>query len=70
VFESAGESSEAIVEQIRARCGWPLRIADELTWLPRATQEELATLRVFDPARSFLGKGAKGANGTMQQEKT
>lgn len=69
-FESAGESPEAVVEQIRARCGWRLRVADDLAWLPRATPDELATLRVFDPARAFLGRGAASANGAMQRDET
>ena len=68
VFESAGPSREAVVEQIRENCGWPLRVADELAWLPGASDEELAMLRVFDPARAFLGKGTKGSNGTMKKE--
>ena len=58
-FASAGESREEVVEKIRERCGWELPIADELTWLEPASEDELATLRVFDPARSFLGKGAR-----------
>jgi len=67
-FESAGESREAVVEQIRERCGWELRVADDIAWHPRASEDEIAMLRVFDPARAFLGKGAKGANGTMKRE--
>jgi len=70
VFESAGDTPGAVVERIQERCGWPLTVSNDLAWLPRATEEELAMLRVFDPARAFLGKGAQAANGTMKQEKT
>jgi acyl CoA:acetate/3-ketoacid CoA transferase alpha subunit len=56
VFESAGDSREDVVEAIRARSQWKLRVADDLAWLPRATPDELATLRVFDPERAFLGR--------------
>jgi acyl CoA:acetate/3-ketoacid CoA transferase alpha subunit/acyl CoA:acetate/3-ketoacid CoA transferase beta subunit len=56
VFQSAGASPEAVVEEIRSRCGWSLRVADDLAWIPGATDEELAMLRVFDPERFFLGR--------------
>lgn len=56
VFESAGPDPQAVVEAIRARCGFALRVADDLAWIPKATDEELAMLRVFDPERFFLGK--------------
>jgi acyl CoA:acetate/3-ketoacid CoA transferase alpha subunit/acyl CoA:acetate/3-ketoacid CoA transferase beta subunit len=56
VFQSAGESPEVVVEEIRSLCGWNLRVADDLAWIPAATEEELATLRVFDPERFFLGR--------------
>lgn len=56
VFQSAGPSPGAVVERIRARCGWPLRVADELAWIEKATADELAMLRVFDPERAFLGR--------------
>lgn len=46
------------VAEIRRRCGWDLKVADELQELPPATAEELALLRLFDPERFFLGKPA------------
>ncbi len=55
-FQSAGSTREDVVERIRERCGFPLRVADDLAFLPAATGRELATLRVFDPDRAFLGK--------------
>ena len=55
-FESAGRDREDVLERIRARCGFELRVADELAWLPGASREELATLRIFDPERAFLGR--------------
>jgi len=62
VFRSAGPNREHAVEAIRARCGWPLRVADDLAWLEPATPDELAMLRVFDPERFFLGR-AGGTGG-------
>jgi acyl CoA:acetate/3-ketoacid CoA transferase beta subunit len=56
VFQSAGESPEAVVDEIRSLCGWDLEVATNLDWLPPATDEELAMLRLFDPERFFLGR--------------
>lgn len=56
VFASAGPDRQAVVEAIRARCGWPLAVADELAWIPPASDDEVAMLRVFDPERFFLGR--------------
>ena len=55
-FARAGRDREDALERIRAGCGFELRVADELAWLPRASREELATLRIFDPERAFLGR--------------
>ncbi len=56
VFQSAGPSPAAVVEEIRARCGWSLSVANDLAWIAPATGDELAMLRVFDPERFFLGR--------------
>ena len=56
VFQSAGATPRAVVEEIRSLCGWALRLAPELDWIPPATEEELTMLRVFDPERFFLGR--------------
>ena len=55
-FESADRDRATALEQIRARCGFELRVADELAWLPAASRDEVATLRIFDPERAFLGR--------------
>jgi acyl CoA:acetate/3-ketoacid CoA transferase alpha subunit/acyl CoA:acetate/3-ketoacid CoA transferase beta subunit len=55
-FTAEGRSSEQIVAEIRERCGWQLKIAETLEALAPPSAEELALLRVFDPARFFLGK--------------
>lgn len=55
VFQSAGETPEAVVSEIRSLCGWDLQVAPDLDWLPPATSEELTMLRLFDPERFFLG---------------
>ena len=62
-FASAGDSPDDVAAKIRERCDWELRTADELEWLAPATADELATLRVFDPTRAFLGRGVAGGNG-------
>lgn len=52
-----GEASLAdAARAVRDRCGWDLRVADDLERLPDPTPEEVATLRMFDPERHFLGK--------------
>ena len=56
VFQSAGPSPAAVVEEIRSRCGWSLRVASDLAWIEAASDDELAMLRVFDPERFFLGR--------------
>ena len=61
VFQSAGPSPAAVVEEIRSRCGWSLRVADDLAWIAPATGDELAMLRVFDPERFFLGRATTGS---------
>jgi acyl CoA:acetate/3-ketoacid CoA transferase alpha subunit len=53
---AAGPGRDAIVREIRARCGWELRVADDLEALPPPGDEELALLRLFDPDRIFLGR--------------
>ncbi|MEZ4217794.1 MAG: CoA-transferase [Myxococcota bacterium] len=67
VFERAGATREEAVEKIRARCGFALEVADALERLAPATDEELALLRVFDPARAFLGKRER-ANGAAHPD--
>ena len=59
-FESADRDRATALEQIRARCGFELRVADELAWLPAASRDEVATLRIFDPERAFLGRPGAG----------
>jgi hypothetical protein len=56
VFQSAGESPQQVVEEIRSLCGWNLKVAPDLAWIPPATNNEIAMLRVFDPERFFLGR--------------
>jgi len=51
-----GRSETEAVEAIRARCGWPLKVAASPAVLPPPAPEELALLRRFDPRRSFIGQ--------------
>jgi acyl CoA:acetate/3-ketoacid CoA transferase alpha subunit len=57
-FRSAGATRADGIAKITQRCGWNLRVADDIEELPPPTAEELAMLRVFDPERFFLGKPA------------
>ena len=57
-FRHARANREECVREIQQRCGWTLRVADDLAELAPPTPEELAMLRVFDPERFFLGKPA------------
>ena len=51
----------AAVAAAQADCGWPLQAADHVTVEPPPTDDELATLRMFDPQRTFLGRRASAA---------
>lgn len=56
VFPAGDASVENLVRRASERCGWPLRIADDLALVAPATREEVSLLRLFDPRRQFLGK--------------
>lgn len=47
---------EAAIADIRAGCGFALDVRDDIAVEPVPTHDELATLRMFDPERTFLGK--------------
>ena len=53
---SAGPDRASVLEEIRGRCSFELRIADDLEALGAPTAEELNLLRLFDPDRLFLGR--------------
>ncbi|AMN46274.1 glutaconate CoA-transferase, subunit A [Steroidobacter denitrificans] len=55
---AAGRDREQAIAQIRRRCGWELKVADQVEALLPASEEDLALLRLFDPERFFLGKPA------------
>jgi acyl CoA:acetate/3-ketoacid CoA transferase alpha subunit/acyl CoA:acetate/3-ketoacid CoA transferase beta subunit len=57
-FAAKGRDQAQMVAEIRRRCGWDLKVSDELQELPPSNPEELNLLRVFDPERFFLGKPA------------
>jgi len=44
------------VEEIKANCGWNLKVADRLEKIPAPSRQELNLIRLFDPKRQFLGK--------------
>jgi len=50
-----GEASkEQCIREIRALCGWDLKVADDVIPLPLPKKEELSLLRSFDPMGHFL----------------
>ncbi|WP_033289474.1 CoA-transferase [Amycolatopsis jejuensis] len=48
------------VEDVRARCGWDLAVADDLPELPEVSGEDVRQLRSYDREGLFLGDGKKG----------
>jgi len=54
--ESAGRDRASVVAEIRRRCDFDLRIAEDLEPLGAPNEEELVLLRLFDPDRLFLGR--------------
>lgn len=56
VFPEGGLSLADLARRAAARCGWRLRVADDVALIPPATAEETALLRIFDPRRQFIGK--------------
>jgi acyl CoA:acetate/3-ketoacid CoA transferase alpha subunit/acyl CoA:acetate/3-ketoacid CoA transferase beta subunit len=45
---------ESNVETVKSKCGWPLKIKAPLSRIARPSEEELLTLRLFDPARLMI----------------
>jgi len=56
-YPQEGEREEDTVREIKAHCGWELKVRPTLTTLPSPTRTDLLTLRSFDPKRLFLGEG-------------
>lgn len=54
------QSEEEIIRDIRAACGWDLKVDASVEALARPDQEDVKFLRCFDPRRLFLGKNAQG----------
>jgi acyl CoA:acetate/3-ketoacid CoA transferase alpha subunit/acyl CoA:acetate/3-ketoacid CoA transferase beta subunit len=54
--QAAQRGPQDVVEEIRSRCGFSLRVASDLAPLAAPTPEELVLLRLFDPDRLFLGR--------------
>ncbi|MBI4321433.1 MAG: hypothetical protein HY675_23315 [Chloroflexi bacterium] len=53
-----GQSPDDALRVIRENCGWDLAIALRLTKIADPTSRELSLMRMLDPRREFLGKGA------------
>jgi hypothetical protein len=56
VFPDGETSREVLARRAVERCGWELRVAEDLALVPPATEREISLLRLFDPRRQFLGK--------------
>jgi acyl CoA:acetate/3-ketoacid CoA transferase alpha subunit/acyl CoA:acetate/3-ketoacid CoA transferase beta subunit len=52
---SSTASQEESIQAIRQKCGWKLKVRDQLLVLPRPSAEDIKFLRCFDPHRLFLG---------------
>jgi hypothetical protein len=61
-FGMNGADRDTACREIRERCGWDLRVADDAQMLDPPTPEELTLLRIFDPERHFLGKAAEAVS--------
>lgn len=48
------QDQNSAIREIRAHCGWALRVIDNPIKLPNPSSRDLATLRMFDPDRFFL----------------
>ncbi|MDD5711828.1 MAG: hypothetical protein PHY31_03615, partial [Smithellaceae bacterium] len=53
-FPQEGKDEAAIIEAIRSRCGWELKVAPTLEVVAPPTEDELKDIRIFDPRRYFL----------------
>jgi hypothetical protein len=56
VFPDGETSLDSLARRAVGRCGWKLRVAEDLALVPPATPEETGLLRLFDPRRQFIGK--------------
>lgn len=54
VLDRDGLTKEALVREAVDRCGWALAVAREVALLPAIDANELAAVRVFDPAGHFV----------------
>lgn len=53
--EQSSDTEEKCVEKVKSCVGWNLDFAPSLKRLPPAGEEELTTLRLFDPRGYFIG---------------
>jgi acyl CoA:acetate/3-ketoacid CoA transferase alpha subunit/acyl CoA:acetate/3-ketoacid CoA transferase beta subunit len=49
-----GQSKEDLIRAALDRCGWPLKVCDDVELLAAVRDDELAAVRVFDPAGNFV----------------
>ena len=53
-FEKGPESTDEAVRRIRSITGWDLEALDSPVRIPAPSKADLATIRSFDPRRTFL----------------
>lgn len=53
-FLREGEGTDATVERIRAACGWPLVVAEDIRAIEGPSSEDLFRIRLYDQRREFL----------------
>ncbi len=50
-----GDSLDSRVRQLRGRCGFSFEVAPELRRSPAPEEHAVELLRLYDPARAFVG---------------
>jgi acyl CoA:acetate/3-ketoacid CoA transferase beta subunit len=53
-FERGSETCKDAVRRIRSATGWDLPVHDTVKGIPPPSEDDLVTIRAFDPRRTFL----------------
>jgi acyl CoA:acetate/3-ketoacid CoA transferase alpha subunit/acyl CoA:acetate/3-ketoacid CoA transferase beta subunit len=59
---SASSSKKRHIENIKETCGWDIQIAESIDFIENPTDEELLTLRLFDPDRLLISQNSFRGN--------
>lgn len=52
--DSSLSSSDSVIRKIKGSCGWELKVVKDVKEVPPPSEDELVTLRLFDPHGYFL----------------